>query len=106
LYSLLGKEVVTEVLEDLVYDHLLQVDNVNEAPTLTLVVSEPNGDYAYAISFITSFTLSVSREEATISVSISSKAGIKQENPYAPAYVKDFQLKPKNSIFKLANNLA
>jgi len=105
LYSLLGKETVTEVVTD-VYDHLLQVNHLSESPSITLAVSEPNGDYAFPLWFITSFTLSVSREEASMSIALSSKAGIKQWSSYNPAYVQDYQLKPKNSLFKLADNLA
>lgn len=104
LKALLGKDTVSEVVASTVYSHLIQVEETQEAPTLTACIDEPNGDYSFPLAFIKSMTISINREEAKVSVEMMSK--VWETDNHTAWYVQDYRFKPDHTLFKIAQNLA
>jgi len=104
--NIFWKITTTELEENKAYNHKFEIENTNQAPSLSIWVDEANGDYLFALANLQSLTLNFKTWEY-VNVNAEFKSKKWESASLSASYsADDYKFSAKHSIFKMADDLS
>ena len=103
-YSLLGADVPA-LVQTGVYDHVMNLAENNQHPSLTVHKKDPNGDYDHTLCMVGSLEINSTTDDLiNFTANVRGKARTSQSRTVS--YVSENKFLPQHGVFKLASSQA